>query len=51
MTRKTRTLIVLIALSLVDAIVPIPIVGIILIVVILQKPTWFQDLVQEVYEA
>jgi hypothetical protein len=51
MTRKTRLLIALIALSLVDAVIPIPILGIILIFVILQKPPWFQDLVRQVYEA
>jgi putative effector of murein hydrolase LrgA (UPF0299 family) len=51
MTKKTRSLIALIVLSLVDAVIPVPIVGIILIFVLLQKPSWFQDLVREVYEA
>lgn len=50
MTKKTRSLIALIVLSLVDAVIPIPILGIILIFVLLQKPPWFQDLVREVYE-
>jgi hypothetical protein len=51
MTLKTQTLIALIFLSIVDAVIPIPIVGIILIFVLLQKPPWFQKLVREVYEA
>jgi hypothetical protein len=51
MTLKTQSLIGLIVLSIVDAIIPIPIVGLILILVILQRPSWFQRLVQELYEA
>jgi hypothetical protein len=51
MTLKTRSLIGLIMLSIVDAIIPVPIVGLILILVILQRPPWFQRLVQELYEA
>jgi hypothetical protein len=51
MTLKTRSLIGLIVLSIVDAVIPIPIVGLILIFVILQKPPWFQELVRELYEA
>lgn len=50
MRLKTRALIVLIVLSIVDAVIPIPIVGIVLIFVFLQKPPWFQKLVREVYE-
>jgi putative effector of murein hydrolase LrgA (UPF0299 family) len=51
MTRKTRSLIALVVLSIVDAVIPIPIVGMILIFVFLQKPPWFQELVREVYDA
>jgi hypothetical protein len=51
MTRKTQTLIGLIVLSLFDVVLPVPIVGIILIMVLLQKPPWFQDLVRDVYES
>jgi hypothetical protein len=50
MRLKTRALIALIVLSIVDVVVPIPIVGIILIFVALHKPPWFRDLVCEVYE-
>jgi hypothetical protein len=51
MKLKTQSLIGLIVLSIVDAIIPIPVVGLILILVILQRPPWFQRLVQELYEA
>lgn len=51
MTLKTRSLIGLACLCIVDAVIPIPIVGLILIFVILQKPPWFQRLVGELYEA
>ncbi len=50
MRLKTRALIALIVLSIVDAVIPIPIVGIVLIFVFLQKPPWFRELVREVYE-
>ncbi len=51
MTLRTRSLICLLGLCIVDAVIPIPIVGLILIFVILQKPPWFQRLVYELYEA
>ncbi len=51
MTLRTQSLIYLVGLSIVDAVIPIPIVGLILIFVILQKPPWFQKLVCELYEA
>jgi hypothetical protein len=49
MTAKMKTLIALIALSLVDMVIPIPILGIILIYVVVQKPAWFTELSQEIY--
>jgi hypothetical protein len=51
MTLKTRSLIGLVVLSIVDAVIPIPIVGLILIFIIIRKPPWFQRLVHELYEA
>ena len=50
MTRKTRSFLALIVLSLFDAVIPVPIVGIILIIVLLQKPPWFLELVHQVYD-
>jgi hypothetical protein len=51
MTLKTRTLIGLVGLSIIDTVIPIPIVGLILVFVIVQKPPWFQNLVDEIYKA
>ena len=49
MALKTKCLIGLIVLSIVDVLIPIPIVGLILIYVVLQKPPWFVDMVREIY--
>jgi hypothetical protein len=49
MTLKTQCLIGLSGLALVDIIIPIPILGIILIFVVIQKPTWFQNLAEMIY--
>ncbi len=45
----TKILLCLIALSLVDTLIPIPIIGVILIYVLFQKPDWFRELVTEIY--
>lgn len=50
MKLKTQSLIVLAILSIVDAVIPIPIVGLILFFVFLQKPPWFYSLIREVYD-
>ncbi|MDY6990021.1 MAG: hypothetical protein SWQ30_18420 [Thermodesulfobacteriota bacterium] len=50
MTLKTRSLIGLVGLCVVDTVIPVPIVGLILIFVILQKPPWFQEVVGEIYD-
>ncbi len=46
---KTKFIIILIFLGLIDAIIPFPIIGVILIYIILQKPLWFKELVSEIY--
>ena len=46
---KTKTLIVLLLLCLVDTVIPFPIVGTILIYVLLQRPPWFKDVAVEIY--
>ena len=51
MTLRTQSLIYIVGLSIVDTVIPIPIVGLILIFVILQKSPWFKKLVYELYEA
>jgi len=49
MSIRTKTIFALILLGIVDAVIPLPIIGLILIYVIVQKPLWFLDLVKEVY--
>jgi hypothetical protein len=51
MTLKTQALIGLVGLSVVDMVIPIPILGAMLIFVVLQKPPSFQKMVSELYEA
>jgi hypothetical protein len=36
-------------LAILDAVIPIPITAMVLIMVLLQKPTWFKDWVDEIY--
>lgn len=49
MTIKTKVLISLILLGIVDMAIPFPIVGAILIYVLLQKPSWFHKVVEQIY--
>ena len=51
MQTKTKTLIVLIVLSLVDMIIPIPILGMILLAVVIQRPPWFMDVAKKIYDS
>jgi hypothetical protein len=46
---KTKSLLGLIFLALVDTIVPLPILGVILIYVLFQRPPWFRNVVTEIY--
>lgn len=49
MNIQTKSISVLTLLGIVDAVIPIPIIGLVLIYVIVQKPPWFLNLVQEIY--
>jgi len=49
MNIRTKSIFVLILLGIVDVLIPIPIIGLMLIYVIVQKPSWFLDLTQEIY--
>ncbi len=51
MNNKTKTLVALLVLCIVDAVIPIPILGAILVIVVLQKPPWFLELVKETYQS
>ena len=45
----TKMLIFLIIFAILDLIIPIPFTAILLIYVVIVKPSWFKDLVTEVY--
>ena len=49
MNIKTKSLVALILLGMVDAVIPFPILGVILIYVVLQRPPWFRNVVLEIY--
>ena len=49
MRAGTKILVILILLSVVDMVIPFPILGVILIAVVLNKPPWFEKLVREIY--
>ena len=51
MNTKTKTLIYLSVLALLDMIIPIPFTALILFYVILEKPPWFGDIVDAIYRA
>lgn len=49
MRMKTKLIISLIILGIVDVVIPVPVLGILLIYVVLQRPAWFRDAVHSVY--
>jgi len=49
MSKRTQVLIYLILLAMFDTIIPIPITALVLIYVLLQKPVWFRQWMDEVY--
>jgi hypothetical protein len=51
MSLKTQVLVTLIILGLVDVVIPIPILAVILIYVVLERPSWFMDMVRDIYGA
>lgn len=51
MTKKTQMLIGLIVLCVVDAVVPFfPVLGLVLVYVLLERPPWFLETVRQVYD-
>ena len=46
---KTKVLTFLIVIGILDTITPIPILGLILLHVVLDRPKWFENLVTEIY--
>ena len=51
MKTKTKILIYISILALLDMIIPIPFTALILLYVILEKPPWFLDHVNEIYNS
>ena len=49
MNRKTGIIVSLILLGIADALIPLPIIGLILLYVIMERPAWFLDAVREIY--
>ncbi len=48
---KTKILIFLILLCIVDMVIPVPILGLVLLYVVFQKPSWFTDMVNNIYQS
>jgi hypothetical protein len=51
MNIKTKTLVGLVMIGLIDMVIPVPILGIVLFYVVLQKPPWFPEMVSEIYKS
>lgn len=49
MQYTTKVLAALIPLAIVDAFIPLPIIGLILVYVIFAKPPWFPNIVDQIY--
>jgi len=47
---KTKYLCLLAVLCAVDVVIPIPILGILLIYIVLERPLWFKNAVGEIYQ-
>lgn len=47
--KNNHALIYVVLFSLIDVFVPVPILGLVLIYVLVSKPPWFLELVDEVY--
>ena len=51
MKTKTKIILYLSIIALVDTIIPIPFTALMLIYVIIEKPAWFRNLVTEIYNS
>jgi hypothetical protein len=52
MTTKTQLLLSVIALGIIDAIIPFfPVLALVLVYVVLERPPWFLDWVREIYRS
>ena len=51
MKTTTKILAYLVAMALVDIIIPVPVAAFMLIYVLYQKPAWFKEMVEDVYRS
>ncbi|MCB0284645.1 MAG: hypothetical protein KDF60_18830 [Calditrichaeota bacterium] len=51
MTTKNKFILALIIIAVFDAIIPIPFMAIMLIYVVLEKPVWFKQYVDDIYNS
>lgn len=49
MNEKARLILYIVALSIVDILIPVPILGIVLIYIVLQRPAWARAMFRSVY--
>jgi hypothetical protein len=50
MSTKMKMLVGLTFLGLIDMVIPLPVIGLILIYVLFEKPPWFARTVDEIYD-
>jgi hypothetical protein len=50
MPTRARLIVYLVLLGLIDTIIPVPITALVLLLVVCQKPAWFRDMVNAVYQ-
>jgi hypothetical protein len=51
MNIRNKTLLALILLCVVDVVIPLPITGLVLVYVVVQRPPWFVDLANRIYRS
>lgn len=51
MTTKNKFILILIIIAVLDTVIPIPFMAIMLIYVVLEKPVWFKQYVDEIYNS
>ena len=51
MNIRNKTLLALILLCVVDVVIPLPITGLVLVYVVVQRPPWFVDLADRIYRS
>jgi hypothetical protein len=49
MNTKSKIIIFLVILALFDTFIPVPIMEILLLTIVIRKPPWFREMVDEIY--